>query len=68
MILLPLPPETEHLITRLSEKEKNTLSMIIQAFVSRPKRTMPEVMDSMAEYARQQGLNTQDLNNLLKEE
>ncbi len=37
MISLSLPPETEQLIAGLSEKEKKTLSMIIQNFVTRPK-------------------------------
>ena len=36
MISLPLPSETERLIELLSEQEKKTLSMIIQAFVAQP--------------------------------
>ncbi len=68
MISLPIPPETEKLILALSDRDKSTLSLMIQAFVSRPKRSMPQVMDDMAEYAKRQGLNTGMLDDLLKEE
>lgn len=68
MISLPLPPETEQLIMRLSDKEKNALALMIQAFVARPKRTMPQVMDDMAEYAKRQGLDLNKLDDLLNNE
>ncbi len=65
MISLPLPPETEQLIAKLSAKEKNTLSVIIQAFVARPKRTMSQVMDDMTAYANRKGLTSDQLDDLL---
>jgi hypothetical protein len=68
MISLPLPPETEQLILKLSDKEKNALSVIIQAFVARPKRTMTQVMDDMREYANRNGLTSDTLDDLLKSE
>jgi len=67
MISLPLPPETEQLIARLSHNEKKTLSIIIQAFVTRPKRSMIQMMDDMANYAKHQGLNPDELDDLLKD-
>jgi hypothetical protein len=68
MTSLPLPPETEQLIMRLSDKEKSALVLMIQAFVARPKRTMPQVMDDMAEYAKRQGLDLNKLDDLLNNE
>jgi hypothetical protein len=68
MISLPIPIEAEQLIVKLSDQEKKALSVIIQAFVARPKRTMPQVMDDMAEYAKQKGLNIDKLDDLLIEE
>ncbi len=68
MISLPIPPETEQLIMRLSDKEKSALALMIQAFVARPKRTMPQVMDDMAEYAKRQGLDLNKLDGLLNDE
>ena len=68
MISLPLPPETEQLIARLSASEKKTLSLLIQAFVTHPKRTMSQVMDDMTLYAKRQGLDTNKLDDLLKDE
>lgn len=68
MISLPISSETEQLISKLSDNEKKTLALIINSFVARPKRTMPEVMDNMAEYAKQQGLDLKKLEDLLNEE
>ena len=68
MISLPLPPETEQLIARLSASEKKTLSLLIQAFVTRPKRSMNQVMDDMAKYAKAKGLDLNKLDDLLKGE
>lgn len=68
MVSLPLlSPETEQLIMHLSETEKKNLSLLIQAFVARPKRTMANVMDDMAEYAKAQGLTSNTLNDLLND-
>jgi hypothetical protein len=67
MISLPISSETEQLISKLSDNEKKTLALIINSFVVRPKRTMPEVMDSMTVYAKQQGLNLKKLGDLLSE-
>jgi hypothetical protein len=39
MISLPLPSETEQFIAQLSEREKKTLSIFIQAFVKQFKPT-----------------------------
>ncbi len=68
MISLPLPPETEQLISRLSEEEKKALSTMIWAFVNRPKRSMNQVMDDMAKYAKAKGLDLDKLDDLLKGE
>jgi hypothetical protein len=68
MISLPLPPETEQLIVRLSDNEKQALSILIQAFVTQPKRSMPVVMDAMAEHAKRQGLAPEGIEKLLSEE
>ncbi len=68
MISLPVSPETEQLIVMLSDREKNALSIIIQAFVTRSKRTLPQVMDDMAEYAKRQGLSLDKLEDLLEDD
>lgn len=68
MITLPISPETEQLILKLSENEKKVLALIVNSFVARPKRTMPQVMDSMADYAKRQGLDLNQLGDLLKED
>jgi hypothetical protein len=68
MISLPLSPETELLVARLSDDDKRTLSLIIQAFVRKPERTMSQVMDDMALYAKRQGLPIDKLDDLLKSE
>jgi hypothetical protein len=68
MISLPISPETEKLIERLPEKEKKTLSLLIQAFVTQPKRSMTQVMDDMADYAKKRGLDINNLDNLMKDE
>jgi hypothetical protein len=68
MISLPITPETEQMLLKLSRSEKKTLALIINSFVARPKRTMPQVMDSMTEYARKQGLDLSKLDDLLKGE
>jgi hypothetical protein len=68
MISLPLPSETEQLIARLSDQEKNTLSLMIQAFVAKPKRSIGQVMDDMTSYAKRQGLTPEKLDDILKAE
>ena len=68
MISLPLPAETEQLIVLLSNQEKKTLTLMIQAFVAKPNRSMAQVIDDMAAYAKRQGLTPDKLNDLLKEE
>ena len=68
MISLPLPPDTEKLIAQLSEDEKKALPTMIWAFVNRPKRTMNQVMDDMAKYAKSKGLDLDKLDELLKDE
>jgi hypothetical protein len=68
MITLPISPETERLIQQLPDNEKKSLSLLIQAFVTRPKRTMSQVMDDMTEYARKKGLDKDKLDDLLKDE
>jgi hypothetical protein len=68
MISLPVSPETEQMLLKLSESEKKTLALIINSFVARPKRTMPQVMESMAKYAKKQGLDMNKLDELLNEE
>ena len=68
MISLPLPSETEQLIARLSDQDKNTLALMIQAFVAKPKRSIEQVMDDMAAYAKHQGLTPDKLNDLLRGE
>ena len=68
MITLPISSEMEKLIEQLPENEKKTLSLLIQAFVSRPKRTMSQVMDSMANYAKKEGLDKDKLDDLLSDE
>lgn len=67
MISLPLSIETEALIQRLSEEEKKSLALLIQAFVSRPVRPLSQVMDDMAEYAQKKGLNPDELHGLMKD-
>jgi hypothetical protein len=66
MISLPLPPETEQLIAKLSDEEKKALSTMIWAFLNRPKRSMSQVMDDMAKYAKSKGLDLDKLDDLLK--
>ena len=68
MISLPLPLETEQLIARLSDQEKKTLALMIQAFVAKPKRTMEQVINDMTAYAKRQGLTPEKLDDILKEE
>ncbi len=68
MITLPISPETEKLIEQLPDNEKKTLSLLIQAFVTRPKRTMNQVMDDMADYAKKKGLDKDTLDELLRDE
>lgn len=68
MITLPISQEMEKLIEQLPESEKKTLSLLIQAFVSRPKRTMNQVMDDMADYAKKNGLDKDKLDDLLRDE
>jgi len=68
MITLPITPETEKLIEQLPDDEKRKLSILLQAFVKRPKRTMSQVMDDMTEYARKKGLDKSKLDDLLKYE
>ena len=68
MISLPLPAETEQLIVLLTDHEKKALALMIQAFVAKPNRSMAQVMDDMAAYAKRQGLTPDKLNDLLKEE
>jgi homoserine kinase len=68
MISLPLPSETEQLIARLSDQEKNILSLMIQAFVAKPKRSIEQVMDDMTSYAKRQGLTPEKLDDILKAE
>jgi hypothetical protein len=68
MISLPLPPETENLIARLSDEEKKALSTMIWAFVNRPKRSMSQVMDDMANYAKAKGLDLDKIDDLLKQD
>lgn len=68
MISLPISPETEKLIEQLPEREKKVLSLLIQSFVTQPKRSMSQVMDDMADYAKKKGLDTNNLDNLLKDE
>ncbi len=65
-IQIPLTPEVEHLVARLSESEKKSLSLIISAFVARPTRNMSQVMEDMSNYARQQGLKEEDIDGLLE--
>ncbi len=68
MISLPISPETEKLIEQLPDNEKKTLSLLIQAFVTRSKRTMSQVMDDMADHARKRGLDKDKLDELLRDE
>ncbi len=68
MVTLPISPETEKLIEQLPESEKKTLSLLIQAFVTRPKRNMSQVMDDMADYAKKAGFNKDKLDDLLKDD
>jgi hypothetical protein len=68
MISLPVSPETEQMLLKLSESEKKTLALMVNAFVARPKRSMSQVMESMAEYAKKQGLDMNKLDELLNEE
>jgi len=65
MISLPLSPEIEEQIELLSENEKRSLSRLIQAFVVKPKRSINQVMDDMALYAKKQGLDLNELPTLL---
>jgi hypothetical protein len=65
MISLPLSPEIEEQIELLSENEKRSLSRLIQAFVVKPKRSINQVMDDMAVYAKKQGLDLNELPTLL---
>ncbi len=67
MITLPITPETEKLIEQLPDDEKRKLSILLQAFVKRPKRTMSQVMDDMIEHAKKK-LDKNKLDDLLKEE
>jgi len=60
--------EVEELVNRLSESDKKTLSLLISAFVAKPKRNMQQVMDDMAAYAKKQGLNSDELKDLLSKE
>ncbi|UXE65026.1 MAG: hypothetical protein KA713_10980 [Chryseotalea sp. WA131a] len=68
MISLPITPETEQMLLKLSDSEKKTLALIVNSFVARPKRTMPQVMDSMTGYAKKQGLDVNKLDDLLRGE
>jgi hypothetical protein len=68
MVTLPISPETEKLIEQLPESEKKTLSLLIQAFVTRPKRNMSQVMDDMTNYAKKAGFNKDKLDDLLKDD
>jgi hypothetical protein len=68
MVTLPISPETEKLIEQLPESEKKTLSLLIQAFVTRPKRNMSQVMDDMADYAKKAGFTKDKLDDLLKDD
>jgi hypothetical protein len=65
-IQIPLSPEVEQLVAHLSESEKKTLSLIISAFVARPNRSMPQVMEDMSRYSKKQGLRDEDFDGLLK--
>ena len=64
-IQIPLEPEIEQLVSRLSDNEKKTLSLIISAFVARPTRSISQVMDDMAQYAKKQGLKDDEIEGLL---
>ena len=68
MISLPIPSETEQLVAKLSNEEKEKLALLISAFVARPKRNMAQVMDDMASHAKKQGLDTKDLGGLLSKD
>jgi hypothetical protein len=56
------------MLLKLSDSEKKTLALIVNSFVARPKRTMPQVMDSMTGYAKKQGLDVNKLDDLLRGE
>jgi hypothetical protein len=66
-IQIPLEPEIEQLASRLSDAEKKTLSLIISAFVARPTRSISQVMDDMALYAKKQGLKDDEIPGLVEE-
>lgn len=66
MISLPLTQDIEHLIEKLPESEKKSLSLLIRAFVLAPQRNIGQVMDDMATYARSKGLTQDELDDLLK--
>ncbi len=67
MISLPLSPDVEERVAHLPENEKVSLSLLINAFVTKPDRSLAQVMDDMALYAKQQGLNVEDLPTLLSD-
>jgi hypothetical protein len=64
-IQIPLEPEIEQLASRLSDAEKKALSLIISAFVARPTRSISQVMDDMALYAKKQGLKDDEIEGLV---
>jgi hypothetical protein len=66
-IQIPLDPEIEQLASRLSDAEKKTLSLIISAFVARPTRSISQVMDDIAFYAKKQGLKNDEIEGLVEE-
>lgn len=66
-IQIPLKPEIEQLASRLSDSEKNALSLIISAFVARPTRSISQVMDDMADYAKKHGLKEDEIDGLVRE-
>ena len=67
-VVLNFPKEIEQGFSLLSESKKAELMRIITAFVSPPTRDIQQIMDEASQFAKNQGLTEEKLDNLLKEE
>jgi predicted transcriptional regulator len=66
-ITLETSDELADRFSKLSDKEKKDLTEMISVLIE-DKRTLREVMDDMSMYAQKQGLTSELLDKLLKEE
>ncbi len=66
-ITLETSDELADRFSKLSDKEKKDLTEMIAVLIE-DKRTLREVMDDMSMYAQKQGLTSELLDKLLKEE